>query len=271
MSSPKTLLLGILAMLWIGTAPTFGLPSFALSYASDDAPSSDTQMLIYKPRKDSTPPARIGSYASEGIVSTDTDMPIYKPRKDSAPRARIGGQIRGSDGAVPSLIALVPDHIGFTMKHDTALCWYLERQTSHPLTLTVTDSKRLLPILEKSLPSPSRAGIHCARLQDYGITLKEEEPYRWFVTLVLNPDSPSQDIVTGGMIERIPFNEACMLDMPCSWSSCEREAVYRYAESGLWYDAVSCLQDLIQHEGDEKTLQRMHEALLRQVGIQLPN
>jgi hypothetical protein len=228
-------------------------------------------MPIYKPRKDSTPPARIGTYRSDDIVPADTDIPIYKPRKDSAPRARIGGQIRGSDGAAPSVIALVPDHIGFTMKHDTALCWYLERPTSHPLTLTVTDSQRFLPILEQSLPLSSRAGIHCARLQDYGITLKEEEPYRWFVTLVLNPDSPSQDIVAGGMIERIPFHEACMLNMPCSRTSCEREAVHRYAESGLWYDAITCLQDLIQHDGGDNTLQRMHEALLRQVGIQLPN
>jgi hypothetical protein len=274
MSSPKKLLLGILTVLWIGIAPTFGPSSFAflnISYAFDDAASSDMQMLIYKPRKDNTPPARIGSYASDGIVSADIDMPIYKPRKDSVPRARIRGQIRGSDAATPSLIALVPDHIGFTIKHDAALCWYLERPTAHPLTLTVTDSQRLLPVLEKSLPSPSRGGVHCARLQDYGVTLNEEEPYRWFVTLVLNPDSPSQDIVTGGMIERIPFNEACMLDLPCSWPSCGPEAVYRYAESGLWYDAMTCLEDLIQHDGDQGVLQRMQEVLLRQVGIQLPN
>lgn len=274
MSYPRTLLLGILAMLWMGTAPTVGPPSFALfeeSYASDDVPSPDGQMLIYKPRKSSTPPARIGSSASDGILPTDAEMPIYNSPKESTPRARIGGHSRGSDAVAPSLIALVPDHIGFTMRDDTALCWYLQKQTSRLLTLTVTDSQRLLPILEKSLPSPSRAGVHCARLQDYGLTLKDEEPYRWFITLVLNPDSPSQDIVTGGMIERIPYNEACMLDMPCSWPSCEREAVYRYAESGLWYDAMTCLEDLIQHDGDQKILQRMQEVLLRQVGIQLPN
>lgn len=276
MSHPKTLVLGILAMLCIGTSLPLGPLSVALldaSYASDDALFSDAQMLIYKPRKNSTPRARIGDAASDGILPPNTEMPIYKPPKEKeiTPRARIGGQSRGLDAAAPSLIALVPDHIGFTMKHDTALCWYLQRQTSHALTLTVTDSQRLLPILEQSLPSPSRAGVHCARLRDYGVTLKEEEPYRWFVTLVVNPDRPSQDIVAGGMIERIPYNEACMLNMPCTWPSCEREAVYRYAEAGLWYDAVTCLEDLIQHDGDHNTLQRMQDVLLRQVGIQLPN
>jgi Domain of Unknown Function (DUF928) len=277
MSHPKTVLLGMLATLCLGT-PTFGPSSVALfdeSYAYDDTFSSDADMLIYKPRKNSTPSARIADSASHGILSTNTEMPMYKPPKgkEITPHARIGGQTRGSDAAVPWLIALVPDHIGFTMKHDTALCWYLQRQTSYPFTLTVTDSQRLLPILEQALPSPSRAGVHCARLQDYGVTLKEDEPYRWFVTLAVNPDRPSQDIVAGGMIERIPYNEACMLDMPCPWPSCEREVVYRYAEAGLWYDAVTCLEDLIQHDGhgDHKTLQRMQDVLLRQVGIQLPN
>jgi hypothetical protein len=156
------------------------------------------------------------------------------------------------------------------VKPDTSLCWYLSRETSHPVTLTVTDSQRPLPILEKSLALPSRAGIHCARLQDYGVTLTEHKPYRWFVSLVVNPESPSHDIVAGGMIERIPSNEACPPDMPCSWPSCERGAVYRYAESGLWYDAMTCLLELIDHDADRNTLQRMLDALLSQVGIQLP-
>ncbi len=255
MTSPKRLLLGILTGLWIGTFQSFEQSPFAPleGYASDGVLSSDVQMPIYKPRKQ----------------SIDAQMPIYKPRKGTI-RARIGGQSRGQDPAAPSLIALVPDHIAFTIKNDTSLCWYLSIQTSQPVTFTVSDSQRILPILETSLPSPFRAGIHCVRLQDYGVTLKEQEQYRWFITLVLDQDRPSGDVVAGGMIERIPYDEACMLDMPCSGSSCEREAVYRYAASGLWYDALTCLLALIDHDRDEQTLQKMLEALLRQSGIELP-
>jgi uncharacterized protein DUF928 len=170
----------------------------------------------------------------------------------------------------PSLIALVPDHIAFTIKNDTSLCWYLSSQTSRPATFTVTDSQRILPILETSLPTPIPAGIHCIHLRDHGVTLKEQEQYRWFVTLALDQERPSGDVVAGGMIERISYGEACMLDMPCSGSSCEREAVYRYAASGLWYDALTCLLELIDHNRTDKTLQEMLEALLRQSGIDLP-
>ena len=100
---------------------------------------------------------------------------------------------------------------------------------------------------------------------------KEAEAYRWFVTLVVDPDRPSEDVVAGGMIERISFDEACALDMPCTWTACSKDAIYRYSESGLWYDAISCLLDLIERDGDNSTFQRMLDHLLQQSGIRLPS
>jgi hypothetical protein len=143
--------------------------------------------------------------------------------------------------------------------------------TSRPLTFTVVDSRGIRPILEESLPSPVHAGIHCIRLREHGIDLKEQEQYRWFITLVWNPDRPSEDVVAGGLIERIPFDEACALSMPCTWNACELEAVYRYAESGLWYDAIACLLDLMEREHNNNALQEMLENLLRQSGVFLPS
>jgi hypothetical protein len=89
--------------------------------------------------------------------------------------------------------------------------------------------------------------------------------------LVLNPDRPSQDIVAGGVIERIPLDEACALSMPCSWTTCELEAVYRYAESGLWYDAIACLLELMERQENPGRLQQMLDGLLKQSGIDLPS
>ena len=47
------------------------------------------------------------------------------------------------------LIALVPDHITFTVKNDPALCWYLSLPTSRPVTLTVVDSRGIRPYSNK--------------------------------------------------------------------------------------------------------------------------
>lgn len=211
------------------------------------------------------------SHAVDLLATPELRMPQYKPRRDHAARARIGGQSRGAESGIPLLIALVPDHVAFTIKGDPALCWYLSRQTVQPVTITVVDSRGIRPILERALPSPLHAGIHCTRPREYGVEFKEQEPYRWFVTVVVDPDRPSQDVVAGGMIERISFGEACALDLPCTWTACDIDAIYRYSESGLWYDAVACLLELIDHDRDEHTLRRMLDHLLKQSGVHLPS
>jgi len=209
--------------------------------------------------------------AANLVTPTESSMPTYKPRKEAGPRARIGGQSRAAEPGDPLLIALVPDHVAFTLKTDPALCWYLSMRTSRPITVTVVDSRGIRPILEQSLPSPVGAGIHCTKPRDYGVEFKEQEAYRWFVTLVVDPDRPSRDVVAGGMIERISLDEACALDMPCAWTACDREAIYRYSESGLWYDAISCLLELLDHDDEQQTLRHMLNHLLRQTGVYLPS
>jgi len=105
----------------------------------------------------------LDSHAADFSSTPGSPMPLYQPRKDSSRRARIGGQSRGTETAAPLLIPLVPDHIAFTIKHDPSLCWYLSMHTAQPVTVTVVDSRGIRPILEQSLPSPLRAGIHCTR------------------------------------------------------------------------------------------------------------
>ncbi len=201
-------------------------------------------------------------------AASEQPLPAYKPRKERIPHARIGGSARGSEPGDPALVALAPDHVGLTLKSDPSLCWFLSQPTTQPLTFTILDSRGIKPILETA-QAPSRPGLQCVHLKDVGITLKEREQYRWFITLVLDPDKPSRDIVSGGMIERIPFSEGCALGLPCSWT-CELDAVYQYAENGLWYDAIACLHELITANPDDPLLQRVLDHLLKQSDIHLP-
>jgi hypothetical protein len=71
--------------------------------------------------------------------------------------------------------------------------------------------------------------------------------------------------VAGGMIERCEFS-TCLVEMEVDLS-CDRPSVMRNAVRGFWYDAVSCLSDLIKISPENASLRRDRAALLKQVGL----
>jgi len=89
--------------------------------------------------------------------------------------------------------------------------------------------------------------------------------YRWYISAIRNPDSPSQDIVAGGVIERCEFS-TCLVEMAVDLS-CDQESVRRNAGRGFWYDAMSCLCDLIKTDQQDASLRRIRASLLKQVGL----
>jgi hypothetical protein len=204
--------------------------------------------------------------AQVSVSPSDPSMPVYQPPKENVPRARIEGGTRGGTGNELTIIALVPDHVGFTTKKDPALYWHVSQPTSLPVQFTLTDPRSVRPIAEISLPHPSHAGIQTVRLKDYGISLEPGIQYRWLISIALDHDKPSKDLVTGGMIERIEFNEGSALGFPLT---CNNDAVSRYAEAGLWYDAIGCISELIESNPVDSLLRRQRAFLLNQ--IDLPN
>ena len=73
----------------------------------------------------------------------DLQLPIYAPPKNVLPRARVGGALRGKDSADAEIVALVPDHIGLTVKQTPTLNWFLSKPTSYPLKFTITDDRTM--------------------------------------------------------------------------------------------------------------------------------
>ena len=195
----------------------------------------------------------------------DSEQSLYTPPKKLTPRARIGGTLRGLEGAHPEIVALVPDHVGWTVKQAPTLNWFLSKPTTAPLRFTLNDDRKILPIHEAPLAAPNTAGVQSIDLKALGINLEPNVQYRWFVSVVRNADAPSQDIVAGGMIERCEFNE-CMIERSVILS-CDPESVRMNALNGFWYDAMGCLCNLIEKSPKDPSLRRLRAALLRQVGL----
>jgi hypothetical protein len=203
--------------------------------------------------------------AAQPGMAGDLPLPFYTPPKKLTPRARVGGGLRGTDGSDPVLVALVPDHVGLTVKQAPSLNWFLSKPTTYPLKFTLIDTRSVKPLHEGLISTPAHAGVQSINLKDLGLTLEPDVQYRWYVSAVRNPDSPSQDIVAGGVIERCEFS-TCLVEMEVDLS-CERQSVLRNAVRGFWYDAMSCLCDLITTNQHDASLRRMRAALLKQVGL----
>ena len=195
----------------------------------------------------------------------DAPLPLYQPPKKLTPRARVGGGLRGTDGSDPVLVALVPDHVGLTVKKAPVLNWFLSKPTTYPLKFTLIDIRSVTPLHEGLIPAPVHAGVLSINLKDWNLALEPDVQYRWYISAIRNPDSPSQDIVAGGIIERCEFS-TCLLEMEVDLS-CDRPSVLRNALRGFWYDAMACLCELIDSNPSDQTLRRQRAALLNQIGL----
>lgn len=198
-------------------------------------------------------------------VSDNSELPVYNPPKRISPRARVGGELRGTEGSDPELVALVPDHVALTIRETPVLNWFLSKQTSHPVHFTLVDSRSIKPVYEAPISSPKEPGVQQIHLKNLGLTLEPDVQYRWYVSIIRNPESPSQDIVAGGIIERCEFSE-CITGMQPNLT-CNGQSVLDNARHGFWYDAMACLCELIDANPSDVPLRRQRAAMLKQVGL----
>ncbi|MBF0559217.1 MAG: DUF928 domain-containing protein [Nitrospirae bacterium] len=188
----------------------------------------------------------------------------YVPPKTGKPGARVGGGSRGAGAGGVRLVALVPDHTGFTSKPQPALCWHASKPLAAHVEITLNDDRSVAPLLEKQIAVPEKNGIQCVHLRDYGLMLKPGVEYQWFVAVVPDPVQRSKDIVSGGIISYAGPSKD--LDNRVI-SSTGLETAAAYAEAGFWYDAVGILAEMHQARPDDNSLTEQMNSLLKQVGL----
>lgn len=208
------------------------------------------------------PPAA-GESGRSPAEAPDPTLPVYTPPQGKTPRARVGGVTRGSLGKDPNVVALVPDHVGLTIKPKPKLHWFISQATKLPTIFTFREDSAVRPMVETPLKPPPCPGIYSVQLNDFGIELKESIAYRWYISVQRDQGSPSQDIVTGGIIERIPLVEALLLFPGFT----DESDPLQLAKTGLWYDALRVISDKIEADPHNQALRRQRAALLQQVGL----
>lgn len=191
--------------------------------------------------------------------------PVYKPPLRGAPKGRIGGGTRGtSERESFSLQVLAPDHVGNTINEQPCLYWFISKSTGYPLELTVTERRAIKPVLEKTLTVPDQGGIQFACLSEYEVKLSKGSMYKWFVTLVIDPETRSKDILAGGMLEVVDSTPILTEKLNSADQSRYSDI---YAEEGLWYDAIDAVSKMIETSPDNVEYRKWLESLLEQVGL----
>lgn len=197
--------------------------------------------------------------------SPEEELPVYVPPKKFTPRARVGGQFRGTEGNEPVVQPLVPDHVGFTANKSPVLNWFISKPTTHEVRFTLIDNQSVRPLYEAAIATPRQPGIYSIKMKDLGLSLDPGVQYRWYVSVIRDVNSPSKDIVGGGVIERCELDD-CLVVMDVKLG-CSVQTVIENAKAGFWYDAMGCLCTLIDTSPTDFSLRRIRAKLLNQVGL----
>jgi hypothetical protein len=239
----KTLLVLVTGLLLIGL-PLVG--------AAADKPTTDLPLVAQA--KESQP------QAGQSIK--------YQPPHKGAPAAasRRGGGTRGMNKSVPVISLLAPEHVGWTLQEQPVLYWFTptkqDRAFSFEFTLIGQNAES--PMVETKLSPPAQAGLQQIKLSDYKVKLSPGERYQWSVSLIVDAEERSANIVAKGAIERV---EREKLQPPLATTISDAEAPIRYAEAGIWYDAIMALTDRIQSNPANNELRQQRASLLEQVGL----
>jgi len=169
-------------------------------------------------------------------------------------------------GSLPShantleVVAMAPDHVGMTVRKSPVLYFYISDATKY-LFLFTLDSRRGPLLFEAPLPSPTHSGFWPIRLEDYHVELEEGIQYRWYVSVSAHDLAP----LAGGTIERVNPR-----DVNYQGRGCDQDSFLQAEKAGVWYDALACLNELIEANPQDPSFRRMRSALLKDVGIILP-
>ena len=210
-------------------------------------------------------------------VEAQSTLPIYKPPVRGAVARRIESGTRGAEDAVPSVYVLAPDgHAGLTVHGQPSLFWYLSKDSTYPVEITLIDSQGINPLIESRLDPPIPAGIQRIDLADFNVSLAPKERYQWSVALIPDTASRSQDVMASGFIERIEPGDLASADQEqlnriASATPTAKPGIY--AQAGLWYDAMTALSDMIDAPPagiSQSELRQERATLLEQVNLAEP-
>jgi hypothetical protein len=198
--------------------------------------------------------------APPGAEASAASPPVYKPPLRGAPGGRVGGAsrsaaLRGAD--LPIIELLAPsDRTGITARPDPTLYFFISRPSRWPMQFTISAPMQPAPVLDVAIPAATAAGIFSIMPARYNARLQQGIVYTWSVSVVLDPNAWSHNVVASATIQYDPGQVAT----PPTALPEQRAAAL--AQAGVWYDAVAAA---VEAEARDRHVSL--DALMQQVGL----
>jgi len=146
------------------------------------------------------------------------------------------------------LTPISPRHTGLTSTPVPVL-YFFTAVTGKDIQFAISEPAAAEPLLKTTLKAPSQPGIYGFGLADYKVELKKDVEYEWVLRIQTDPKQPSADIVGTGAVKFVPMAK----DLTEKVNKVKGEELHRiYAENGYWYDAVDCVNIIVNRESVNK-------------------
>lgn len=188
--------------------------------------------------------------------------PLYRTPFGVASTDEGATYVRGPGGGV-TLLALAPRHVARTVSARPPLYWYLSAlpEGSPRYVLTIASDDEVEPVLQAPLAAPTGPGLQRAEI---AVDLPRGKALRWSVAIKLDPENPSQDVIAGGWIERVPEAPELAAKLGAA-RPLDRASVY--AADGIWYDALAELERVARAAPAQAAPRARLRTLLESAGI----
>jgi len=187
---------------------------------------------------------------------------VYVPPRRGSPKRRVGAATRGAEKSL-NIVSLSPNHTGLTTKSQPVLFYYLSDTTDKAIEFTLIQEGMDDPLIETILEASSK-GIHSIDLSRFEKKLSLDVEYRWFVSLIVNENHRSNDIVSGGYIRYLPASAKLNREITKSSPS---KTPSLYAQAGIWYDTLQLVDQQIKIGNHKNNAEQQFLTLLKQINI----
>jgi Domain of Unknown Function (DUF928) len=186
----------------------------------------------------------------------------FKPPDVAAPDNRQGATHRGE--ACPkalSIIALIPQsNRGLTVAESPTFFAYVsQKSTSIEFTLQTEDGTEVYST-DFKVDKPGIVEVRIPPATDKQKSLEVGKRYQWSFSVICNPNDRSGDYFVKGFVQRVEPGPTLKNDLANAEPMARAIA---YANSGIWYETVSTLAEMLRKSPGDKALIAEWQQLLR--------